>query len=103
MSNNVFPGWAGYYDSEANICNVMPTDDQVIHEYSEDCVCQPTTDVSPDGINVIFHSALDGRRSPITPRERTVYVVPVSLVAQAAAVLAGVALLVHWLRKPWRR
>lgn len=99
MSEHKLEGWHGAADPQRQTVDVLPDDDLIIHEYGEDCVCKPQTEVEQGGTwKVIFHSALDGRPSPLH-HEHTYYVVDIRVLAAGLAALAGVVVAV----RRWRR
>lgn len=92
-------GWYGMLDGATGIVDVMPKDDLIIHEYGSDCVCKPTSERSSDGeYTAVFHSALDGRPSPLN-HQHTYYIVDLRVVGAVLAVAAGLVTAV----RRWRR
>lgn len=57
--------WQTHFNEQTLTVHVVPMDDLIKHELSEDCICGPTGEIvpRPDGWfgRVITHHSLDGR------------------------------------------
>lgn len=57
--------WQVNWNAEQNTAHVLPIDDLIDHEESDDCACRPTTEpvMRGDGSNgwLVTHHSLDGR------------------------------------------
>ena len=92
-------GWHGLLNTETKQVDVLPDDDLIVHEYGEDCVCKPETEASSDGeYTAVFHSALDGRPSPLH-HQHAYWVVDLRWLAAGVAALAGVVTAVRRRRR----
>ena len=55
--------WAvGFNDQDTEV-HVWPTNDDLEHELTDECICGPRPEFSPESLPMYTHASLDGREA----------------------------------------